>query len=247
MKTALVTGSARRLGRALVESLARRGFTVWVHYRSSDDEARQVANAIEAAGGRAHLVGGDIGQASDVERMVAEVRARSGRLDLLVNNVGQYPTGSLLDLRPAHFADTLQTNLTGAYQLIHHSLPLFPAEGGCIVNIGYSGIEALGSSPMNTAYTISKTGLLVLTRSYAELLGPRNIRVNMVSPGQLDNSVDIPEDFAEHVPLGRPGSVRDIVQAVQFLVGDEASYITGQNLEVAGGYMLGVKDYSTAR
>jgi 3-oxoacyl-[acyl-carrier protein] reductase len=242
MKTALVTGSAVRLGRALVERLASAGYAVWVHHWRSEDEAKRVAHGIVEAGGVAHVVGGDIGSPEAVEHIVNEIRRVSGRLDLLVNNVGQYPTGNLLRMEPEHFKRTLDVNLVGAYHLIHDSLPLFPESGGHIVNIGYTGLGALASSPTNTAYVISKTGLLLLTRSYAELLGPRGIRVNMVSPGQLDNSVDLPENFADSVPLGRAGRVDDIIETIMFLISDRADYITGQNIEVAGGYMLRVAD-----
>ena len=84
--------------------------------------------------------------------------------------------------------------------------------------------------------------LLLLTRAYADRLGPRGIRVNMVSPGQLENSVDLPDDFDEHVPLGRAGRLEDVVAAALYLASPEASYVTGQNLEIAGGYMMRLRD-----
>jgi NAD(P)-dependent dehydrogenase (short-subunit alcohol dehydrogenase family) len=157
---------------------------------------------------------------------------------VLVNNVGIYRTGDLLDYPVEDFESTLQANLTGPFHLIQLLLPLFPKEGGSIVNIGYSGIENLTASAHNTAYLVSKSGLYVLTKSLAQALGPRGIRVNMVSPGILDNSVELPRRPRDQVPLGRLGKVEDVCDAVEFLVGKQAGYVTGVNLDVAGGYML---------
>ena len=130
----------------------------------------------------------------------------------------------------------------GPFDLCRHALDLFSEDGGSIVNIGYSGLGALSSSPDNLGYVVSKTGLLLVTKTLADQLGPSGIRVNMVSPGQLDISVDVPDDFADEVPLGRAGTVVDVASAVSWLASDAASYVTGQNLEVAGGYMLGLRD-----
>jgi NAD(P)-dependent dehydrogenase (short-subunit alcohol dehydrogenase family) len=115
---------------------------------------------------------------------------------------------------------------------------LFPATGGSILNIGYAGLENLTGTLHNTAYLISKSGLLVLTKSLALALGPRSIRVNMVSPGILENSVEIPRRPKDQIPLGRMGTCSDVCDAVDFLISSRAEYITGVNVDVAGGYML---------
>ena len=242
MKVALVTGSARRLGRAIVERLAREGHAVWVHFRTSEDEAVEVQEAIRAAGGTASRVQGDLATEAGVQDIVAAVQDASGRLDVLVNNVGRYDIADPMTYERGAFEDTLATNLLGPFELIRAAAPLFPEAGGSIVNIGYSGLNALAASADNLAYVVSKTGLLVVTRTFAEVLGPRGIRVNMVSPGQLENSVDLPADFAARVPLGRAGRLDDVCDAVSWLVSDGASYVTGQDIEVAGGYMMGLDD-----
>ncbi|HKP98611.1 MAG TPA: SDR family oxidoreductase [Fibrobacteria bacterium] len=246
-KVALVTGSAKRLGRELALRIGSLGYFTWIHYRSSRAEAAAVLAEIEAEGGRGALVKGDMASSRDVAAIAAKLGRASGRLDLLVNNVGIYLTGDLLGYRVEDFEATLQTNLVGAYHLIARSLDLFPGEGGAIVNIGYSGVGSLTASTHNTAYLISKTGLLVLTKSLAQALGPRGIRVNMVSPGILDNSVELPKRPREYIPLGRLGRCRDVCDAVEFLAGSGSAYVTGVNLDVAGGYMLGLKELDVDR
>jgi 3-oxoacyl-[acyl-carrier protein] reductase len=246
-KVALVTGSAKRLGRELALRLGSEGYFTWVHYLTSRSEGEAVLAEIKARGGSGALVKGDMGSKRDIAAMAAKVAKVSGRLDVLINNVGIYLTGDLLDYSAADFEVTLQTNLVGAYALIRRTLPLFPRAGGSIVNIGYSGVGSLTASTHNTAYLISKTGLLVLTKSLAQALGPLNIRVNMVSPGILANSVELPKRPRDYIPLGRLGACEDVCDAVEFLAGGKAGYVTGVNLDVAGGYMLGLKELEVAR
>ena len=241
-KVALVTGSAKRLGRAIAQRLAADGYFTWVHYLSSRSEAAEALASIREAGGDGALIKGDMASSRDVAAMAERVRKICGRLDLLVNNVGVYLTGDLPAYSGEDFNATLRTNLVGAFDLIQRTLALFPPSGGNIVNIGYSGVGSLAASTHNTAYLISKTGLLVLTKSLAQSLGPRGIRVNMVSPGILDNSVELPRRPRDYVPMKRLGRCADVAEAVAFLASEQASYITGVNLDVAGGYMLGLKE-----
>lgn len=245
LRTALVTGSARRLGREIALRLAAAGYFTFVHYLGSKREAEAVLRAIVKAGGRGALVRGDLGDAAEVESLALSVRAGlktmgARRLDVLVNNVGVYKTGPLLDFSADDFEAVLQTNLSGAFRLIQALATLIP-KGGSIVNIGYAGVESLSGSTHNTAYLISKTGLLVLTKSLAQALGAEGVRVNMVSPGILSNSVELPDNPADFVPMRRLGTVAEVADAVEFLVGDGARYVTGVNLDVAGGYHLGLK------
>ncbi len=105
-----------------------------------------------------------------------------------------------------------------------------------MINIGYAGVERLQANPAAAPYEISKVGLLILTRSLAAAYGPRGVRCNMISPGQLSNSVDLPDDLAAEIPLGRAGTLDDVAQAMEYLLG--ADYVTGTNINVAGGYRL---------
>ena len=167
----------------------------------------------------------------------AEIAQREGRVDLLINNVGNYNPQDVTLLDPDVWDATIAANLSGAYYCIFHALKLMP-DGGNIINIGMAGLEGIRANRRGTDYYVSKTGLLVLTRAIAAGYAARRIRCNMVSPGQLDNSVDLPpaDEIERWVPLGRSGSLDDIAQAVRYLL--EATYVTGVNIDVAGGYRL---------
>jgi NAD(P)-dependent dehydrogenase (short-subunit alcohol dehydrogenase family) len=234
---AVVTGGARRLGRQLCTTLAGRGFDVVILYRDSEADASSLEKEIEATGQRARSLPVDVA----VERRVAEVfddiAAEEGRVDLLINNVGNYNPQHITRLDPSTWDATLAANLSGAYYCCYHSLKLMPA-GGNIINIGMAGLEGNRACVHGTDYFVSKTGLLVLTRSLAAAHGERTIRVNMVSPGQLENSIDLPpaDEIGAWVPLGRFGTLRDVAQAVEYLL--DATYVTGVNLDISGGYRL---------
>ena len=247
MKTALVTGSARRLGREIALRLAKDSYFTFIHYRSSRREAELALQTLKKNGGKGILVRGEMDSPADIKRIISEVKKQTGRLDVLVNNIGMYKPGPLLKYSPEDFETTLRLNLSSCFRLIQSALPLFPSSGGSIINIGYAGIENLTATTHNTAYLISKSGLLILTKSLAQALGPKRIRVNMVSPGILSNSVELPDDPQDWVPLGRLGKTSDVADAVAFLAGKQADYITGVNLDVSGGYHLSLRSLETDR
>jgi 3-oxoacyl-[acyl-carrier protein] reductase len=234
---AVVTGGARRLGRHLCLMLATRGYDIVMFYRSSGEEARALAQEIAATGRRARAMAVDVGDESQVAAAFAEIARDGGRVDLLLNNVGNYNPQDVTRLTPAVWDATLAANLSGAYYCCHHALALMP-DGGNIVNIGMAGLDGIRANVRGADYYVSKTGLLSLTRSLAAGYATRQIRVNMVSPGQLDNSVDLPppDQIGQTVPLGRAGALQDVAQAVGYLL--EATYVTGANIDVAGGYRL---------
>ncbi len=240
-KVALVTGSSKRVGRQLILELSATGYDVWIHYNTSQREAHALRDSLQKKGSIAHCISGDIRKKEDVQNIIQSIQNTSGRLDVLINNIGEYKCAPLLEYPVADFESTIQSNLLGSFYMIHYALPLLQ-NGASIINLGYSGISSLVAHPHNAAYSISKLGLLSLTKSYAHELGYRGIRVNMISPGQLDNSIDLPEKFEAQVPLGRAGTVEDISNILLFLISEQASYITGQNIDVAGGYMMKLED-----
>jgi NAD(P)-dependent dehydrogenase (short-subunit alcohol dehydrogenase family) len=237
-KRALVSGSAVRVGRAIAVALARDGWFVHVHARRDAEAAQATLDLVRQAGGQGDVVVGDIASRAGCESVFAQIGEES--LDLLVNNVGVYSTGPLSTFAPAEWDRLLRTNLDGTFHCCQLAIPRL-RRGGSIVNLGYVGVQNLAGTVKTAAYSVTKAGILVLTRSLALELAPRGIRVNMVSPGQLDNSVDLPEDHACRIPLGRPGTSGDVAQAVLWLASENASYVTGQNLDVAGGLMLGLR------
>jgi len=234
---AVVTGGARRLGRHLCTALAARGYDVVILYRDSEADARSLEQHIIDTGRRARALAVDVGVESQVAAVFADIAGREGRVDVLVNNVGNYNPQHVTTLDPSVWDATLATNLSGAYYCCFHALTLM-RQGGHIVNIGMAGLEGIRANVYGADYYVSKTGLLVLTRALASAYGAQNIRVNMVSPGQLENSIDLPspEEIGRWVPLGRAGALGDIAQAVEYLL--DATYVTGVNIDVAGGYRL---------
>ena len=240
-RTALVTGGAIRTGRAIALQLAAAGADLLIHYHQSAQQGQQTAEDCRCLGIKVETVSADLGQpeqAGEVIRAAAE--SHGLKIDILVNNVGNYPNSGPLGLAPSQFGDLLSTNLIAPYALIQALLPqLSKAAEADIINLGYSGAEHPVANQHAMAYQISKTGLLILTRTLAQQLGPDNIRVNMVSPGQLDNSVDLPESLADHIPLGYAGSESDIAETIEFLL-TQGRYINGANIDVGGGYRMGL-------
>jgi NAD(P)-dependent dehydrogenase (short-subunit alcohol dehydrogenase family) len=234
---AVVTGGARRLGRHLCEVLTRRGYRVVVVYRTSQQQAEALVQHLQGQGASARTVQADISVHADVQRLFADVAATEGHVDLLINNVGNYNPQDVTRLDPSVWDATLAANLSGAYYCCYHALRMMP-DGGHIISIGMAGLEGIRANRRGADYYVSKTGLLVLTRALAAGYADRSIRVNMVSPGQLDNSIDLPppDQIGLEVPLARPGTMEDISQAVEYLL--DAAYVTGVNIDVSGGYRL---------
>ena len=234
---AVVTGGAIRLGRQLCTALAARGYDLVILYRNSADAARELERQITASGRQARARVVDVGVETQVAEVFAEIAQREGRVDLLVNNVGNYNPQHITKLDPAVWDATLAANLSGAYYCCFHALRLMPSSGN-IINLGMAGLEGARANVLGADYFVSKIGLLALTRSLAAAYAERNIRVNMVSPGQLDNSVDLPppDEIGRTVPLGRAGALDEVAQAVAYLL--DATYVTGVNIDVAGGYRL---------
>jgi NAD(P)-dependent dehydrogenase (short-subunit alcohol dehydrogenase family) len=234
---AVVTGGARRLGRHLAGVLAARGYDIVILYKTSEADAQSLVRELTGAGAGARARAVDVGVEPQVAAVFAELAREPGRVDLLINNVGNYNPQHVTKLTPDVWDATIATNLSGAYYCCHHAMALMK-DGGNVINIGMAGLEGIRANVHGTDYYVSKTGLLVLTRALASAYATRGIRVNMVSPGQLDNSVDLPPpgEIGRFVPLGRAGRLDDIAQAVAYLL--DATYVTGVNIDVSGGYRL---------
>lgn len=239
-RTALVTGAAKRTGRAIARKLAEAGADLVLHYHRSAEQAAQLARELGASGRRVIALGADLSSAQNAERLIEQIDQQLGALDILVNNVGNYPEVAPLAQTADEFAATLATNLIAPYALIRAALPMLRrAPAADVINLGYVGSGHVLANRHAMGYQISKTGLLVLTRTLAQELGPVGVRVNMVSPGHLDNSVDLPARIAAHVPLGRAGSPDEVADCILYLL-TRGAYITGANIELAGGYKLGL-------
>lgn len=239
-RVALVTGAAQGVGKGIALELARAGWRVGVNYVERPELAEGTVAELHALGGDGVAVRADVRAAADVRRMVGEVVARLGRLDLLVNNAGVQTEAPLLEVTEADWDHVIATNLTGTFLCTQAAaLHMRDHGGGSIVNIG-SGSNKV-PFPRLAAYTASKGGVEMLTRAAAVELGPLGIRVNCVAPGAVEiertrrESPDYAGTWGRFAPLGRVGTPADVGAAVAFLASDAAAFVTGQTLYVDGG------------
>ncbi len=237
-KVALVTGSGKRVGRAIALALARAGADVVVHYNRSAAEAEAVAGEIRQMGLRATTHQADLADPGQIESMFAAAEA-FGRLDVLVNSAAVFERTPIESLTGEQWDDQMAVNARAAALCIRHAVPLMRPGGGAIVNVtDISAEKAWGGF---SAYCASKAALLALTRSCARALAGENIRVNAVAPGvalwQEGASEREKERVLAQVPLRRPGRPEDVAAAVVFLARHD--YMTGQNLRVDGGWHMG--------
>lgn len=233
----LVTGGAKRLGAEICRALAQQGHDIVVHYRASQQEALSVAQTCRSFGVAAEIVQGDLSSQAGVSDFLQRYLNDFSDTSHLVNNVGNYFTDSLQKTGVAQWHELFQVNVHAPFHLIHALLPGIKSVRGRIINIGTLGIHARGYR-RSSAYMITKESLLALTRSLAVELASDGVAVNMVSPGQLDISVDYTPEAAAALPMGRAGRVEEVARVVAFLLQPESGYITGQNIEVAGAYGL---------
>jgi len=236
-RVALVTGAARRLGRALALDLASAGADVAVHCRSSRDEAEEVARAIRAMGRRSVVVACDLVQPDETTAAFARAHDALGRLDVLVNNVGTIVWKRFDELTPEDWRACLDGTLFATLHACRAALPFMRAEGyGRIVNILDADADASTPVPFATAYKLGKRATHQLTRTMAAGEAGHGITVNAVSPGTLEDSPTKPP--LERIPAGRFGTYRDVAQAVRYLASESAGYVTGAHLKVSGGYLV---------
>lgn len=233
----LVTGSARGLGLAVARRLAARGDRVHVVWRSEGESARALR---EAFGERAHRA--DLTEPEQVARLLGTIAEREGRLDCLVHAVGEYVSGPLSGTRPQDLRRMLASNAESAFLLFDVARERLRAARGSAVFFGCSGLAGLRGRRSTAAYAAAKSALLVLVRGWALEEAPHGVRVNMVSPGHVPHehahadTLD-PERLAA-IPLGRAGRPGDVAEAVAWLTSQAASYTTGTDLLVSGGWML---------
>lgn len=230
---ALVTGGAKRLGAALCMAMAEQGYSVAVHYRQSCAEAKEVVASCQAKGVEAVAIQGDFSSPESVKKFTLSYLEQFPQTSLLVNNVGNYLIGSALQTSIDDWLNLFQVNLHTPFMLSRLMSETLIRNRGQIINIGASGLRRKSAHCYSAAYTLTKDGLWGLTLSLARELAPHNVRVNMVSPGLLDHSVD-----NYPVPMHRPAHDSEVCRVATFLIDPASAYITGQNIEVAGGLGL---------
>ena len=242
-RTAIVTGGARDIGRAVALQLASRGANVVVNYFGSEDRARAVVAEIGGAGvGRAIAVRADVTKPDEVARLVSEAQQAFGeRIHVLVNNAGGLIARKKLHEMDLEFWNSVVAiNFTSVF-LVTQAVAPHLAEGGAIVNLSSLAAHD-GGGPGAMAYASAKGAVLTFTRGLAKELAPRRIRVNCVSPGLIGttfhDTFTAPEArkaTAARTAIGREGTPDDVAHAIVFLASDAAAYITGESLEINGG------------
>lgn len=236
MPSALVTGSAQGIGKALVLALAEHGYDVAVHYRSSQTEASEVAKEAANYDVKSVTLQADVTVASEAARLVERAHRQLGGLDVLINNVGNYHYGKLAELDNETWHEMFDSNLHSTFYTCQQVVPLMrEAGGGRIINIGYTGAELLKARPAVAPYSIAKTGVILYSKALAKSEAKHKITVNVISPGVMDNSITKPKD---ELPMGRTGKLSELAAAALYLLSPEAAYVTGIHLEVAGGWNL---------
>ena len=238
-KIALVTGGSRGIGAGIAAHLAGLGATVVLTARNAE-AAEKVAGAIRSDGGKAEGVALEISDPASVENCVAEVLGRHERIDILINNAGITRDNLLMRMKPEEWDSVVSTNLGGTYRMCRAVVPkMVRARYGRIVNIS-SVVGSLGN-PGQANYAATKAGIEAFSRSLARELASRNITVNNVAPGFIDTDMTRALDekqrdaLLSQIPLGRLGTPQDVADAVAFLVGSGAGYVTGVTLHVNGG------------
>ena len=239
-KVALITGSAKRVGKALALGLARAGCDIVVHYGRSAGEAGQTAAEIRALGRQAWTVSANLNNSSEVNALVPFAIEQTGRLDILINSASIFPPEDFLSATADSWDKNMTVNLKAPFRLSQDFAKHLPAgRPGKIINL----LDATAMRPKNQSlsYTISKFGLQGLTLATAHALAPRNIQVNGIALGAiLPNINDDPAKFeklADTIPAARTGSPADVLKALLFLLKD-GDYVTGEIIRVDGGRHL---------
>ncbi len=241
-KVAVVTGASKGIGAGIAKAFGREGATVVVNYATDKAGAERVAEEITKAGGKAVVIGGSVAVAADREALFAEVKNQLGRVDVLVNNAGVFGMQPLEAIEEAEFDRQHGTNVKGLLFTSKAALPLFGPEGGSIINI--SSVVATRAFPGSSVYASTKGAVDTITRVLSAELGPKKIRVNSLSPGMIVTEgakslgfigSDFEKQAVANTPLGRVGQPDDTADVAVFLASDDARWVTGSIVEVAGG------------
>ena len=242
--TVLITGASRGIGAACARRFARDGWSVAVHYYKSEAEALALAEELRAAGAEAVPVRGDLSDPAQAARAVEGAQAALGHLDALVCNAGvALPVQLLTDTTDDQWRRVMGTDLDGVFFTLRAAIPgMVSRKRGAIVTV--SSMWGVTGGSCEAPYSAAKAGVIGLTKALAKELGPSGIRVNCVAPGAIETDMTAfltPEDraaLAGEAPLGRMGAPEEVAEAVRFLAGEEARFITGQVLRVDGGMVI---------
>ena len=241
-KVVLVTGASRGIGRAIAETLGQQGAVV-VGTATSDGGADNISAYLAEAGIKGKGMCLNVADADSIKTVLKSISDEYGAIGILVNNAGITRDNLLMMMKDDQWDDIISTNLTSIFRMSKAVVrPMMKARTGRIINIG--SVVGLTGNPGQTNYSAAKAGILGFTKSLAREIGSRNITVNTVAPGFIDTDMtrELPEEQREaliqQIPLNKLGAAQDIANAVSFLASDEASYITGETINVNGGMYM---------
>lgn len=241
-KVALVTGGARDIGGQISQKLAKAGAKVCFNYFDAPETAEETLNTIKNAGGDAIKVQGDMTRQSDIDELVNKCKETYGdKIDILVNVAGGLVARKKIDEMDDEFWDFVITlNLKSTF-LVTKAVSPYMGEGGSIINFSSQAARD-GGGPGAIAYSTAKGGVLTFTKGLAKELGPKNIRVNAISPGMINTTFhntftkpEVREKVAASTPLRREGEAKEVADLVVYLASDNSSFITGASIEINGG------------
>lgn len=240
---ALVTGASRGIGREIALTLGRAGARVAVSFRTNKLAAQKVVNELRSLGVAGTAIACDITNAQRVKELIDAVVRHFGRLDILVNNVGDFEWKPVMDSTPEEWHAILDSNLFSVFYGSKYALPVMRRQRwGRILNMGAVGAERAFGQAKISAFSAAKAAVVAFSRSLALEEARYGITVNVVNPAIIDNK-DLSREEAERMadaryPIGRPATAQDVAEAVRFFASEESSFITGQVLNVSGGWLL---------
>lgn len=242
-KVAVVTGASNGIGREIALTLAQRGASVIINYRSSAEKAEKLKEELLSMNLQAETFRADVSDFSEAQSLIDFAIQKFGRLDILVNNAGITADNLVLRMTEEDFDRVINVNLKGAWNCSKHAARYMTKQrSGKIINI--SSVVGIVGNPGQSNYAAAKAGIIGLTKALAKELAKRNVTVNAVAPGFIKTDMTQslnPEWISEiekNIPLGRLGETKDIAKVVAFLCGEEADYITGQVINVDGGLVM---------